>query len=92
MAVTLQITAVTESGGVYTVEFSDGTATTFGSLAELQAYGSEYDDPARLGNAVLMSFLVRWWIARNATANNPNVVVGKTMTLDLSAADALKMQ
>jgi hypothetical protein len=40
---------------------------------------------------VLLVFMA-WWLARSPGATNTSLVVGKTMTVDLSAANAIRVQ
>ena len=72
----------------YRVRFSDGTELTFNTLAELQQFGSDLDtDP---GMARVLA--IRWWIARSNDATNTAIIVGKTLTFDLSNNNPIRVQ
>lgn len=40
----------------------------------------------------LVRFLVAYWVARNPTLSNPNVLLNKTLTIDFAVANPIKVQ
>jgi hypothetical protein len=42
--------------------------------------------------AIVRRFFIAWWLARSSDGSNANLIIGKTMTLDLSGASPLKVQ
>ena len=67
------------------VYYSDGSSYEFGSFEDIMNWASEMQTP---DNAQRLA--VAYWLARNPS--NPNIIVGKTLTLDLSAAAPIKVQ
>jgi hypothetical protein len=62
--------------------FSDSSGVSFASLAELTAFAADAEGPQ--ARALALQMLVRWWLLRDALAESPGIVVGKTLTLDLT--------
>lgn len=89
MSVTVTCTGVVKDAttGHYYIRFADGTEYEFGDLEGLQTMGMDMEsvDTAQ-------KLLVRWWLARSRNASNVNLVVGKKLVLDLSAAAPIKVQ
>lgn len=84
---TAKITSIVYANDRYYVRYADGTEYEFGSVEDMYWYASEVqttDNAQRL--------LLAWWLARNPTASNTNLVVGKTLTFDLSTPSAIKVQ
>lgn len=93
MAVVVTLTdVVVDPDGKYRIRFADGTELEFANLAELQAYGSDFDSPGGDGPANAQLLALRWWLARSPNASNVNLVEGKTITLDLGAANIFRVQ
>lgn len=67
------------------VQFSDGTIEEFPGYEAMENYvfQSQTVDGAKV-------FLIAWWLARNP--GNTRIVIGKTLTFDLSAAAPIKVQ
>ena len=40
----------------------------------------------------LIKFLIAYWMARNPDFSNPNLILGKTLTIDFAAANPIKVQ
>lgn len=73
--------------GSVSVVFTDGTGLSIGSLDDLKMEVSrlETSETARL-------LMIGWFLARQPDASNVNLVEGKTLTFDLSAANAIRVQ
>jgi hypothetical protein len=85
-----EITAVTKfaSGNVKTLTFADGNTLFFGDDPNSIF---EYYNP--LQNAdVAKQLMIAWWAARSPEFTNTNLVIGKRLTFDLSAANPIKVQ
>ena len=87
VSVTLVSIVKAASGRVY-INWSDGSQTEYGSLDTILTGLSEVGSDPNLAKA----FLLAWWVARSPDGSNTNMVEGKTLTLDLYAADPLKVQ
>lgn len=87
MANTATITNITKyADGRIWVEFG-AEGQIFESLADLKLYVNQMQtmDAARV-------FLVGWWLARQTAGNNTNLVIGKKMTLDMSAQNPITVK
>lgn len=86
---TATIKAVTTApNGTMYVLFSSGVQYEFpNGVSDLQdfAMGIQTQDNAE-------RLAVAWWIARDDDANNPSVIIGKTLTLDVSSPSPVKVQ
>lgn len=89
MAVTAEIASVTKGKtGSYYVTFVDGLQYEFSSLDDLKRFAAGSDADPELARKLCIG----WWLARDSAAlDAKQVVVGKTVTLDLSAANPFKV-
>lgn len=85
MSLTMRCTGITyQENGDISVQFADGSASNFTDLAALQDFAAQAVDP---GNTVLLQrLLLLWWLARDANASDSAIIIGKTLTLDMSLA------
>lgn len=89
MACIVQLVNVrTEADGKIYCDFSDGSQREFASFAQLKEAVAEADAQ----HSQCRTWLLAWWIRRDANGNNPSLAIGKTLTFDLSAANMLKVQ
>lgn len=87
MAVSVTVTNISTSGPKYFVTFADGSQLEFQSLAAMTAWTKEIEDVP-----TTQRLAVGFWIARDDDANNPNVIVGKTLTFDISNNNPIRVQ
>ena len=83
-SVTLQAIVHQPDGGVQ-LKWSDGIVQYFNSMDEVKAIGNGFDDPNQHGFGNASMLLIKWW-------TNESLVLGKTLTLNLSAAAPIKVQ
>ena len=69
------------------VNFSDGSQREYPSIEEMSTSVLQTD----FDNDLAKTMLLAWWLARDADGSNTNIVEGKTLTFDLSAANLLKV-
>lgn len=81
---------VIDANGVM-VRFADRSILNFASLNELKMYLTEIDSGPR-GTQNARMFALAWWLARDPDGSNPAVVLNKLLTLDLSAANPIRVQ
>lgn len=85
----IRVRRVAETGRVY-IQFADKTGLEFGSRAEMLDWARDVDGPEIA--LLLKRLLVRWWLHRNPTGDDPSLVEQKTMECDLSAAAAAPLR
>ncbi|HAM40560.1 MAG TPA: hypothetical protein DCP69_04295 [Candidatus Omnitrophica bacterium] len=90
-SVTLQAIVHQPDGGVQ-LKWSDGIVQYFNSMDEVKAIGNGFDDPNQHGFGNASMLLIKWWLARSPAGTNESLVLGKTLTLNLSAAAPIKVQ
>jgi len=82
------VTAVVKMpDGTIKISTSDGSTLSWTSLEEMLTFFIPLQNPD-----VALQLLLAWWIARSPDASNENLIEGKTLTLDLSAANPIKVQ
>ena len=70
------------------VQWNDGQGTTFSSFEEMRTFALSGSDDADLPR----KYLLLWWLARQPDGSNPNLMVGKTLTFDPTAAQFIRVQ
>ena len=84
-----KITAITiQPNGNVWVQYDMGEGQVFESIADLNytlINTLQTRDNARL-------LLIAWWLARQPDGSNTALVVGKTLTFDVAAAQPIKVQ
>jgi hypothetical protein len=84
-----KITAITiQPNGNVWVQYDMGEGQIFQSLEDLNnqlVSTLQTRDNARL-------LLLAWWLARQPDGTNANLVIGKTLTFDVAAAQPIKVQ
>ena len=87
MAQTAEMVSVEKVGNMFRLTFAGGEGFEFNDLSEMTSWALSIQtlDTAK-------QLLVAWWLARNADATNTNLVTGKKLILDLSAAQPIKVQ
>ena len=91
MALSVRVTGVRKvaaTGHVY-IEWADGPESEFDSLAAAIAWAQDMDLDSGQARDLLRKMAIRYYLVRDPAATNPTVIVGKTMTLDLSSATPL---
>ena len=91
MATTVTLTLVIRDGDKIFARFDDGSEQEYASLDQLKLHLSELDSGAS-GRHAAQCLLLGWWIARSPDATNTNLVEGKRLTYDLSAASPIRVQ
>lgn len=88
MAVSRQLKSVTRDAATGRVYVADnlGHLLEFPSRAHLAEWARDIDADSTEVRDLLLRLLVRWWLRQNAAGDNPALVNGKTITLDLAAA------
>jgi hypothetical protein len=87
---TVSITSIIKDSAprqTYRVRFADGAELEFASLADIKEAITSVDTTAATQLVALA-----WWLARSADGSNTNLIVGKNVTFDLSAAQPLRVQ
>lgn len=87
MAATATVTRITKmADGKWWVEFG-AEGNVYNSLDEMKerVLAIQTTETAR-------SLAIAWWLARQPDGTNANLIVGKTLTFDLSAAQPIKVQ
>jgi hypothetical protein len=92
MAVEVTCTGVAKNAetGQIDITFNDGSGLSFDGIGSVKQFGSELDSPQSEGIETAKRLLIRWWIARSPEGNNANLIIGKRVEFDLSAAAPLK--
>lgn len=73
--------------GAIAITWSDGSGTVVNDLATL------YEEIASLSTVdTAKLLLVAWFLARQPAGEVPNLVIGKTLTLDLAAPQPIRVQ
>lgn len=92
MAISVQITRVRkvpETGRIY-ITFADGAELEFSSAQAIVEWAKDADTAAQPGvREWLRRAGIQFYLYRDPNMTNPGVVVGKTMTLDLSVANPI---
>lgn len=92
MAAVVTLTNVTmNQNGSVAITYIDGTGQIFDTFENLQMYISSVDT-GDTGAENAKRMLLGWWLVRSPDGSNQNVVEGKTLTFDLSAANAVRVQ
>lgn len=68
--------------------FADGAELEFNSLDEVKRTLGELDRDPNMARLLQIA----WFLARQPDGNNPNLVIGKTLTFDLSANNPIRVQ
>ena len=89
--VTLNAIVHQPDGGVV-LKWAGGVEQYFGNMDEVKAIGNGFDDINQHGFDNASMLLIKWWLARSPDGSNENLVVGKRLTLDLSAAAPIRVQ
>lgn len=91
MAVSVRITGVNyhPNGHVY-VTYDDGASNEYNDLEDLQTQSATVDAPTNLDLARALA--LGYWQAINPTMDNSGMILGKTVTLDLTMAQALVVE
>ena len=79
---------VIEPSGVITVTWVDGHQSQYDNMALLKSLIAELDAVPTNAELILMG----WFLARSSDASNVNLVEGKKVTFDLSAANPIRVQ
>jgi hypothetical protein len=88
MAASVTLTDFTIGGdGSVTITYADGSGFLFASLQDLRDSLQDVDSAD-----MAKKFLHAWFLARQPDASNVNIVEGKTLTLDLSNANPIRVQ
>lgn len=84
----LMVDWIANPDGSIKVVWEDGHSNSFLNLEEVQAH------IASLGsdNTVSERLLLAWFLARQPAGGNVNIVEGKRLTFDLSAANPIRVQ
>lgn len=77
----------TAADGRITVTWGDGSSSEFLNLAEIKARIANMESRELTENT-----LFAWFLARQPDASSTNIIVGKTLTLDYSAANPIRVQ
>lgn len=85
MAVALTCRSVVRRGGKYYVRWSDKTELEFTALADVRAYIRDARDDGT-GEDTLRVLLLARWLEQNPAGDNPALLAGRTITLDLTLA------
>lgn len=92
MAISVSVnSAVKNQDGSVDIQYEPGGGGVhFNSVEEMNL---QINDGACLTTVwgVVLVFMA-WWLARSPEATNTNLITGKTMTVDLSAANAIRVQ
>lgn len=77
-----------QPGGRIIITWGDGHTTEYHNLDSLK------EDLTQLDGAQVQAemWLASWYLARDPDMNNVNLIEGKTLTLDISAPNAIKVQ
>lgn len=82
MAVSIGVTSISlEENGQINVNF-ESDVRQFDNLAALVDYCGDVDSVANI--VMVEKMLLRWWLLRDSEALSPGIVVGKSITFDLS--------
>lgn len=88
MAEQASITRFTrKANGQVEVAFADGNTLFFSSIEDVKEF-CRMIQTADTAKQLLLS----WWLARSPDASNVNLVLNKTMTFDLTAAQPIRVQ
>lgn len=71
------------NGRVY-LEFTDGMGLEFNNDAEVLAWVRDSEGEVSPVKDLLRRLLMAWWLKQNPTGNNPALVEGKTIRLNLT--------
>lgn len=84
--ISIGVQSVTQNGDTWTIQFTDGSGmqvtggwSEFVSVVESRI--------CEINAEFVKHFGLMRWIARNPTGANPNQIVGKLVTLDLTVAN-----
>lgn len=92
MALSVSITdikKVAATGRIY-ITFSDGVQLEFPSLAAIIEWAKDADTAAQPAVAQWLKRAgIQYYLYRDPSVTNPAVVLGKTITLDLSVANPI---
>jgi len=75
------------NGAGVDVTFADGNGIYSANREEMQWWAQ-----ALVTTEAAQQLLIARWVALDSDGSNPNVIVGKTLTLDLSAPNPIKVQ
>jgi hypothetical protein len=81
VALSIGVRDVKAKGGRIYVDWTDGTQSEFSSVANAKAFGEQLE----LSDEQLKQLVVALFFRRSPTGANRSIVIGKTLTLDLSA-------
>ena len=81
MAVSITCTRIFQSGDKWYVRWSDKSENEFSSLADVKDFVRD-----RLSRDALKAIGLAKWMEVNPTGSNPALLIGKTITADLSLA------
>jgi len=70
----------------YTLDGVSGHGTVYGSQADALALTMEPPDDANM-----LLFALRYWLGRDSDWSNPSLITGKTLTVDFSAAQPIRV-
>lgn len=83
MAVSLGIQSVTlDENGTIAVLFTDSSGRDWASIDDLTAFCEAVDTADNIDQVQKM--VLRWWLLRDPEAQSPGMVIGKTLTFDLT--------
>lgn len=90
MAVSARITSVTiDESGTRNVNYDDGTSVGYDNFDDLVLFVERADDETQ--HDLIQRLILRWWFERDPTLTDTGPVLGKTLTLDMSASEMLKV-
>lgn len=88
VATTVHVTAIGRVGGGFQISWDDGFTQFYNSVDDIrESIAINLSDVERVK---LMD--LAWWLARSPDGSNTNLVVGKSMTVDWSAPQPIKVQ
>jgi hypothetical protein len=88
MALSITCSKISQDGaGRIHVAFSDGVEMEFPSKAEAIRWGQGDDVSGPEAALLLRQLLMSWWLKGDPTGATPSLVVGKTITANLTLAN-----
>jgi hypothetical protein len=88
MAASAKVTKIIRNNGRLLVEFDGSTFLEFDSVQYAKDVIGELDTSPNMAQLLAIAY----WLARSSDASNTAIILGKTLTFDLSNASPIKVQ